>query len=106
MRVQAVGRPFVATAFELAGLGVERAEDSRAAAEAVARLASGENVGIVLVEEALYLELPRDLLARLDRQAPPVVVPLPGPSWDERRDAEAYVLEILRQAIGYRVRAR
>jgi hypothetical protein len=45
-------------------------------------------------------------VARLDRQALPVVAPVPGPSWDARRDAEAYIMEVLRQAIGYRVRAR
>jgi hypothetical protein len=45
-------------------------------------------------------------VARLDRQAPPVVAPVPGPLWDARRDAEAYIMEVLRQAIGYRVRAR
>jgi vacuolar-type H+-ATPase subunit F/Vma7 len=96
----------VAPAFELAGLAVERVEDSRGAAEAVARWASDEDVGIVLIEEALYRELPRELVARLDRQAPPVVAAVPGPSWDARRDAEGYIMEVLRQAIGYRVRAR
>lgn len=101
-----MSRPSFAPAFELAGLAVERVEDSHGAAEAVARWASDEDVGIVLIEEALYRELPRDLVARLDRQAPPVVAPVPGPSWDARRDAEAYIMEVLRQAIGYRVRAR
>jgi vacuolar-type H+-ATPase subunit F/Vma7 len=50
--------------------------------------------------------LPRELLARLDRQALPIVTPVPVPQWDERSEAEAYILEILRQAIGYRVRPR
>ena len=36
----------------------------------------------------------------------PVVAPFPAPSWDVKGEAEAYILEILRQAIGYRVRLR
>jgi hypothetical protein len=35
-----------------------------------------------------------------------MVVPFPAPSWTERRDPDAYVLELLRQAIGYRVRLK
>jgi vacuolar-type H+-ATPase subunit F/Vma7 len=106
MRVQVVSRPLLAAGFELAGLAVDRVEDARAAANAIARWTSDQNVGIVLIEEALYRDLPRELQARLDRQAPPVVAAVPGPVWDTRRDAEASILEILRQAIGYRVRAR
>ncbi len=36
----------------------------------------------------------------------PVIAPFPSPTWDEKGLAEEYVLEILRQAIGYRVRPR
>jgi vacuolar-type H+-ATPase subunit F/Vma7 len=50
--------------------------------------------------------LPRELLAKLDRQALPVLAPVPAPRWDERSDAESYILDILRQAIGYRVKPR
>ena len=45
-------------------------------------------------------------MTRLDREALPVIAPVPAPRWDERSEAEAYILEILRQAIGYRVRPR
>jgi hypothetical protein len=31
---------------------------------------------------------------------------VPAPNWDRRSAAEAYVMDILRQAIGYRVRPR
>jgi vacuolar-type H+-ATPase subunit F/Vma7 len=96
----------MAAGFELAGLGVTRVPDGATAAEAVKRWAADADVGIVLIDDALYRELPRDLLARIDRQALPIVAPVPAPRWDERSEAEAYVMEILRQAIGYRVRPR
>lgn len=106
MRVRVVSRPALAAGFELAGLAVTRVDDGATAAEAVRRWAADAEVGIVLVDDALYRALPRDLLTRLDRQALPVIAPVPAPRWDERRDAETYILAILRQAIGYRVRLR
>jgi vacuolar-type H+-ATPase subunit F/Vma7 len=106
MKVRVVSRPVAAIGFELAGLIVERAEDSRAAADAIARCVARADTGILLVEEALYRVLPRELLAKLDRQASPIVASVPAPRWDERGEAESYVMDILRQAIGYRVRVR
>jgi vacuolar-type H+-ATPase subunit F/Vma7 len=106
MRVRVVSRPALAAGLELAGLAVTRVADAGEAATAVRRFAADVEVGIVLVDADLYRALPRDLTMRLDRQALPVLIPVPPPRWDEQGEAEAYVLEILRQAIGYRVRAR
>jgi vacuolar-type H+-ATPase subunit F/Vma7 len=104
--VRVLTRPLLAPGFELAGLAVTRADDPAAAAHALKQWAADPDVGIVLVDDALYRALPRELLTRLDRQAPPVVAPVPEPHWDDRGEAEAYIVEILRQAIGYRVRPR
>jgi vacuolar-type H+-ATPase subunit F/Vma7 len=99
-------RPLLATGFELAGLAVTRADDGAAATEALKRWAADDEVGVVFVDDALFRALPRELLSRLERQALPVLAPIPPPRWDERSEAEAYILDILRQAIGYRVRPR
>lgn len=106
MRVRVVSRPTLAAGLELAGLAVTRVVDAAEAAAAVSRLAADVEVGIILVDAELYRALPRDLTMRLERQALPVIIPVPPPRWDERSEAEAYILEILREAIGYRVRAR
>ena len=106
MRVRVVTRPALAAGFELAGLAVARADDAASAAEVVKRWAADPDVGVVLVDDGLYRALPRELLRRLDHQALPVVASVPTPRWDERSEAEAYILDILRQAIGYRVRPR
>jgi vacuolar-type H+-ATPase subunit F/Vma7 len=106
MRVRVVSRPVLATAFELTGLPVIRADGSAATAEAITQCAAHGDVGVVLVDAALYRALPTELLARLDREGLPVIAPVPSPEWNERSEAEAYILEILRQAIGYRVRPR
>jgi vacuolar-type H+-ATPase subunit F/Vma7 len=106
MKVRVVTRPSLAVGFELAGLAVEHAPDGRAAADVVTRWAGDEDVGVVLVDDELYKALPSELVRRLDRQAVPVIASVPVPRWDERSEAEAFILEILRQAIGYRVRPR
>jgi vacuolar-type H+-ATPase subunit F/Vma7 len=106
MRVRVLTRSALAAGFELAGLRVTRADDGAAAAEVVKRWAADADVGVVLLDDDLYRALPRDLLKQLDRRALPVLASVPTPRWDERSEAEAYILEILRQAIGYRVRPR
>lgn len=105
-RVHVVTRPALAAGFRLAGLSVTEAADTMATAAALRRLAGDSDTGVVLVDGWLYDGLPRELVARLERQALPVIAPVPPPDWNEEAHAEAYVLEILRQAIGYRVRPR
>jgi vacuolar-type H+-ATPase subunit F/Vma7 len=106
MMVRVVTRPTLAAGFQLAGLAPACVDDAAGALDVIKQWASDGDVGIVLVDAALYEALPRDALARLDRQAVPMIAPVPVPRWDERSEAEALILEILRQAIGYRVRAR
>jgi vacuolar-type H+-ATPase subunit F/Vma7 len=106
MRVRVLCRSVVAPGFELAGMMVTRVDDGAAVAAAVTRWAANADVGALLVDDVLYRALPRDLLSRLDRQGLPLVAPVPAPRWDERSEAEAYILEILRRAVGYRVRPR
>jgi vacuolar-type H+-ATPase subunit F/Vma7 len=118
LSVRVLCRAEIARGFELAGLVVERVAcaacveggvDSAAgasAAEALRRLARDPSVGVVLVEEALRRRLPDELVQRIDHQAAPLLVPFPSPAWEGRGLAEEYVLAILRQAVGYRVRPR
>ena len=106
MTVRVLCRPELAPGFELAGLAPVHAEHGVAAAQAIARLCAEAGTGIILIDDALYRELPRDFISRLDREALPILAPVPVPRWDERAVAEAYVMDILRQAIGYRVRPR
>jgi vacuolar-type H+-ATPase subunit F/Vma7 len=104
LSVRAICRPALSGAFLLAGVPVDEAADAVACAECLKRRAQDPRVGVLLVEASLHQALSSELKQRLDRQAVPMVVPFPDPSWDGRALAEEYVLEILRQAIGYRVR--
>ncbi len=104
LKVEVLCTPPVASGFALAGIGAIATEPA-GAPEALSRLCEDSSVGVVLVEDALHRALGPEVRARLDRLATPVVVPFPSPTWEKRGIAEQYVLEILRQAVGYRVRA-
>lgn len=101
-----VCQPDLAAGFELAGLQVHEASSPEQAAERLRALLSRPEVGVLLVDERLHRRLSQELRGELGRRALPMIVPFPGPSWTERQDPGAYVLELLRQAIGYRVRLK
>jgi vacuolar-type H+-ATPase subunit F/Vma7 len=99
-------QPELAAGFELAGFQVHEATSPEQAAERLRALLSQAEVGVLLVDERLYRRLSQEQRRELARRALPMIVPFPGPSWRERQDPDAYVLELLRQAIGYRVRLK
>jgi V/A-type H+/Na+-transporting ATPase subunit F len=104
--VRILCRPATATGFTLAGLVADTVGEGEDALSALQQLTARPEVGVVLVEESLRERLPPEVQARLDRVARPVVVPFPGPTWRAVRPAEEWVVELLRRAIGYRVRLR
>jgi vacuolar-type H+-ATPase subunit F/Vma7 len=102
-----VCRPEVAPGFALAGLVPVEAEASAPGVERVRTALAQPDAGVILVEDVLYDRLPDDVRRRLGRTPLPMVVPFPGPAWAPPREAaEAYILELLRQVIGYRVRLK
>jgi len=101
-----VCRPVVRDGFALAGVPSLPAVDGNEAAELLGRLMEQPDRGVLLVEEVLYRALPGELRDTLERRPLPVVVPFPGPRTGARPPAGSELVEILRQAIGYRVRLR
>ena len=105
--VRLVCRPETAPGFRLAGLA-PRVVDADPAGLAVARAETREaGTGVVLLDQALFDHLSAEDRRRLGRRPLPIVVPIPPPAWRTAAEAaEAYVLELLRQVIGYRVRLK
>jgi vacuolar-type H+-ATPase subunit F/Vma7 len=102
-----VSRPEVAAGFELAGLRTIEARTPEEAAARLRELHEQPEVGVVLLEDSLYDKLPEDLHREFGRRPLPMIVPFPGPLWAvEPESAEAYVVELLRQVVGYRVRLK
>jgi len=103
-RVKVLSRPGVASGFALAGIRPILAESATEAATRLDDLVNDATVGVVLIEQTLYDQLGPATIEALSRRELPLVVPFPGPSRQPAPTPEAYVIELLRRAIGYRVR--
>lgn len=105
--VRVLCRPEIAAGFALAGLRTVEAASARDGAERLRDLLTASDIGVVLMEEAFYDALPEDLRRQVGRRPLPMVVPLPEPAWaPPGEEAETYIVELLRQVIGYRVRLK
>jgi vacuolar-type H+-ATPase subunit F/Vma7 len=104
--VCALAGPPLALGLGLAGLK-SQAIDASGAARKLAELLHSGNSGVILIQADYYQALPAHLRTLLDRRAIPIVLPVPAPAWEAPLgEAEAYVLDLLQRAIGYRVRLR
>ena len=89
-------RPEVAPGMRLAGIPTtDRAEE-------VGDLVARQRAGVLLVQDDLQQAIPEELRSR----AIPMVVLFPAPSWEGARPGKVYIVELLRRAIGYRVRLK
>ena len=106
--VSAICRREAALGLALAGLAPIEAANGAEAAAALARLARTPGKGgVVLIEAALHDALPGMVRRQLRREGQPVVMPFPSPGALPAGVApEEELLELLRRAIGYRVRLR
>ena len=91
----------------MAGLHTSSAGTLAEGNACVKELLGRPDVGVILLEERLHAALSPDIRRELARRPLPIVVPFPGPSWVARAEGpDSYIIELLRQAIGYRVRLR
>ena len=90
--------------FALACVPVFEARDGADAAKQIERLIDDQDAGVVIIDEPLYRDIPEEIQRSFQRAALPVVIPVPGPDWTTETSAHDYIVEILRRAIGYRVR--
>lgn len=104
-RVEVLCRPALAAGFQLSGLKPRTAGTPGEAARVIHELLARPEAGILLVEDGLFEALPGEFRRELARRALPLIVPFPGPRWAEVAEGmDRYIAELLRQAIGYRVR--
>lgn len=102
----ALCHPEIAAGFALAGIPTIAAPDAPVAADRLRELLDRPAIGLVLLEEGFHRHLPDDLKRQLNRRPLPMVVPFPVATWTTEEAAESYIVELLRQVIGYRVRLR
>ena len=107
LELRVLCRPEVGMGFALAGVAPLEASSNEAGATALRDLMAEKETGVVLVQDSMYDALPEDVRRQLGRRPLPLVVPFPGPMWTRRpMEAESYIIELLRQVIGYRVRLK
>jgi len=106
--IRAICRREVGLGLALAGLTPIEAATGDDAAAAIARLASEPaRGGVILIDAALYRALPASVRRQIRRDGAPILMPLPGPALGAAaRAPEEELLDILRRAVGYRVRLR
>jgi vacuolar-type H+-ATPase subunit F/Vma7 len=105
--VRVLSRPEIGAGFALAGLETIDAGDPAAGRERLAELLADRGIGVVLIEDAMYDRLPEEMRRQIGRRPLPMVVPFPEPAWTAGAGAaEEYIVALLRQVIGYRVRIR
>jgi vacuolar-type H+-ATPase subunit F/Vma7 len=106
--VHVICRHETALGIALAGFQPIEATTGAETATALEDLASAPaRGGVVLVEAPLYDALPAATRRQIRRDGAPIVMPFPGPApLAEGVSPEAELLDILRRAIGYRVRLR
>jgi vacuolar-type H+-ATPase subunit F/Vma7 len=103
--VRVVATPEVAAGFALAGLETVEAPATRDGGARVIAAAAQPETGVLLVEAPLLALLSPAERRALERRATPIVIAFPTPAFAETiPEADAIVLEILRRAVGYRVR--
>lgn len=104
-RVRVLASTATAAGYRLAGLTVDEIGTPSDAGARLAAAADDPAVGIVLVEQRLLDAVAPAVRRAVDRRPLPIIVPIPAPDFTHAAtEAESYIVELLRRAIGYRVR--
>ncbi len=103
--VRVLASTATAAGYRLAGLTVVEVGSPALTTGRLDEIASDADVKIILIEQRLLDAVPAAVRRAVDRRAVPVIVPIPAPNFAQTASgAESYIVELLRRAIGYRVR--
>jgi vacuolar-type H+-ATPase subunit F/Vma7 len=105
LRLRALARAGLAEGMGLAGIPFTAVADIRDGSERLGELVTAAAPEVLLVEEEVVEAMSPGTRRRLGRQALPIVLSVPGPARGAG-GADEEVLEILRRAVGYRLRLR
>jgi vacuolar-type H+-ATPase subunit F/Vma7 len=106
--IRALCRPEVAPGLALAGLTPIAVTDGPGAAAALGELGRAPaHGGVILIQRSLLDALPPAVHRQLAREGLPILVPFPDPALGGAgRAADEELVELLRRAVGYKVRLR
>lgn len=104
-KVCVLASPAVAAGFALAGLPTRTALTADEGRERSRTLCADPALALLLVEEHVLAGWSDAERVQLTNREQPIVVPFESPAWLRAPSGEAaLILEILRRAVGYRVR--
>jgi vacuolar-type H+-ATPase subunit F/Vma7 len=104
--VRALCSPETAIGFALAGVRIVETDPAKSVDAQVTELALVPELAVLLIEEKLNDRLSEETKKRFTRRPLPMLVPFPSAAWTEGQAIDDYVVELLRRAIGYRVRLK
>lgn len=104
--VRALCSPETSTAFALAGVETFELDPSKSLDATVEELAADPRLAVLLIEQTLNDRLGDETRRRFSRRPLPMLVPFPDATWSKEQVIDDYVIELLRRAIGYRVRLK
>ena len=90
-----------ASGFRLAGVEVLEADSPEEAKNMISPLLYKDDIGIVGVNEEFMVTLDDKLMARIEKLARPLIIPIPSKS--KELDRRSYIERLLRKAIGYNI---
>ena len=105
-RVRALCNPGTAIGFALAGVRTIEVDPAKSVDAQAQELAANPELAVLFIEQDLDDRLSEETKRRLSKNPLPMLVPFPAPDWTEGQVADDYVVELLRRAIGYRVRLK
>jgi len=106
-RIRAICTHETALGIALSGIApIEAATGAEAAAALDALARTPAHGGVVFIEQALYDALPAAKRRQIRRDGLPILMPFPSPAAERDAAPEQELLDVLRRAVGYRVRLR
>ncbi|MGE0397390.1 MAG: V-type ATP synthase subunit F [Kofleriaceae bacterium] len=106
-RLRAICTHETALGFALSGIAPVEAQDGLEAARVLDSFATmPASGGVVFIESVLYDALPAATRRRIRREGLPILMPFPSPAFDRAIAPEQELLDVLRRAVGYRMRLR
>lgn len=106
-RIVALVDEEMALGFKLAGVEVRKADTLEEMKRGVQAAMTDREVRIVILDEALFRQLPERLEKKLEESTAPIFVPIPTIKlWRGAARPEEYVARLIRRAIGYQIKIR
>lgn len=106
LKVLAISEQELARGFALAGIETWTVSDAKQASQALSKIISDGQYGIVIMDEKLSSELDKQVTAALSKSNNPLLVSIPAElRWrdTERLPQDDYVARLIRRAVGYQL---